>query len=751
MTVYRGVMNYKHLFAFTLAAIITFSSCKEKTTVATSSSDQSGNDGVQQVIDPNVSDTIKPPVSAEDRAAKLGFAKHLPKTIVKYDGIFKGKEAFQQFLKSPIGTFALQRIADEGISLEDLMKSDDAAGQIAQYSEEYFTAYGPGTSKSFDLAVNLLNRLAYYGGRTGIHMADGFVREGDAYKPDEPYQFIKGPLKGASKEVVKMFQSSNMPAVYQGCKVSDADTRELVVEKMEQMTSLFGMLEEASEPITIKRGGNEFSGFKLSGAKMAEQIDEDDIKEMQKIFGIEETNAFIEALAKKSIVCVTGTIDDYVIFFLGKSEEDFVFAENISDSMCAKEEIAFLDKYLDKNIISLGYSDSKVINTTGNYEAVGFRILNSFTKGLSDGLGDAGSLGDTQDIEALLGSITDQGEKLIGMFNAADLGYVAYIEDGLKAEGFGGGNMPSIDFNQSHTLASLGDGDNTLLFANWTSNEAYNEKLMEYVDSIGETSYLLTKRIAALDVKVGGFGDFSQGVKMFDNTFKNDAIELWKALRGDLAAGLGAESALVVDVNGALPKIPNVPDVILQGGKMPRISYVSTVDDRAKLQSSWTRVNSSAENILKTISQMAGEEIPMQVPMSSEKDGLKTWFVPIPFQNDDFVPSVSVSDELFFVSTSKTFSEGLAERFKTGDKSDRKGAWLHVDFKMFNGFAQQWMALVEKNADEIIPGESARADFTENKPMIEEAIKAFGSLDSLTLNTRNEDGRTRVSLHLKAQ
>jgi len=315
MTVYRGVMNYKHLFAITLAAIITFTSCKEKTTVATFSSDQSGNDGVEQVTDPDVSDTIKPPVSAEDRAAKLGFAKHLPKTIVKYDGIFKGKEAFQQFLKSPIGTFALQRMADEGISLEDLMKSDDAAGQIAQYSEEYFTAYGPGTSEGFDLAVNLLNRLAYYGGRSGIYMLDEFVREGSvSYQNIDPYVYGP-PLKDAPKEVVKMIQSFNMPAVYQGCKVSDADTRELVVEQMEQMTSLFGMAEEASEPITIKRGDNEFSGFKLSGAKMAEQIDVNAKGGPHEWFEIEDLIAIKKALAKKSIVCVTGTIDDYVIFF----------------------------------------------------------------------------------------------------------------------------------------------------------------------------------------------------------------------------------------------------------------------------------------------------------------------------------------------------------------------------------------------------------------------------------------------------
>ena len=184
---------------------------------------------------------------------------------------------------------------------------------------------------------------------------------------------------------------------------------------------------------------------------------------------------------------------------------------------------------------------------------------------------------------------------------------------------------------------------------------------------------------------------------------------------------------------------------------MPRIGYVSTVTDRAKLQSSWTRLNDSAENILKTVSEMAGKEIPMQVPMSSEKNDLKTWFIPIPFQNDDFVPSVSVSDELFFVSTSKAFSEGLADRFKQGGGESRKGAWLRVDFKVLHEYAQQWFDLVEKNTDEVIPSESAREDFTANKPMIEKAMQAFSSLEDLTLHTRSENGRSRISLHLKVK
>jgi hypothetical protein len=749
MPVNSNRMKRKYLYIPLVAGAVAFTACKDKTTTSSSSSDQSNETQTQQPAAPTP-DPIKPSASIEDRAAQLGFAKHLPKDIVVYDAIFNGRKAFDKLLKTSLGEFILERMADEGMSLDDLEGNEQVASQIAMYSEEYFSAYGPGTGETFELGMKFVERLGYYGARFGVYMGDGVVREGEDFEPEGPKPIMEGPLKGAPKEMIKMIADFDMPAFYQGSKVSDEETRDLVIAQMEQVISTLGMLEEAVEEITIKRGDAEFTGYKVSGAKLAEMLDDDTVEEMQEVFDIADIEAFKKTLATKNIVAITGVVNDYVIMFFGKSEEDFKIVDDVNESLCASDDIVFLDNYLDKDLLSVGLRDEKVVKTAGSIEALAYRVISSFAQGISDGLGDAASLGDTQDLEAILESLSEQGGKLAALFTGTDAGYVGYLENGLKVEAFGGSNVPAIDFGSTHTLAPLAAGDGTLMFANWTSNEAYNKKVMEYVDTLGETSYLVAMRVAALDIDDNDFDEFKQGVGMFDEKFRTDALEIWKALRGDMADGLGSETALVVDINGALPKVPNVPEVLLKEGKMPRIAYVSTVDDRAKLQASWKRLNGSVENILKTISEMSGEEIPMQVPMSSEKNDLKTWFVPIPFQNDDFVPSVSVSDNLFFASTSKTFSEGLAARFKQGGGEGHKGAWMHVDFKVLHQYAQQWLELIDKNADDIMPSESMREDYTANKPMIEKAMEAFSSLDRLTFHTRQEGGRTRISMHLKA-
>ena len=745
-------MKRKYLFISLVAGAVAFSSCKEKTTTSSSSGSSSAPADQGGDVAPKP-EPMKSTASVEDRAAKLGFAKHMPKNLVSYEAMFNGRDAFEQLLKTPIGEFILERMADEGITLEDLAESEQMSGQLAMYGEEYFAAYGEGTTESFDLALKLFERALYYGARTGVFAADAQVREGGEFEPESPAVLLDGPLKGAIKEAIAIFAKAEMPSFYQGAKVSDDEARELVALQMEQgIAALQFIAGEAVEEISIERDGNEFAGYKVSGAKLVEMMEAEDgnMAAMEEFVDSADIADFKESLAKKNLVAVSGVVGDYVILFVGKSEDDLVFADKAEDSVCANEKMVFIDSYLDKDIFYAGFSDAELMNNVGNLSGLGYRMIGAAVSGASKGLSEARSLGDTRDVEALLESLASQGQALAKLFSASDAGYVFYLEDGIKAESYGGSNMPNIDFGKTHTFAPMATGESTLLFANWTSNEAYNQKVMEYVDTLGETSYMVSKRITALDIDDGDLRQFKEGLDLFDQNFRGETLELWKALREDLSAGLGAESALIVDVNGSFPKVPQVPQVILKEGKVPRIAYVSQVSDRAKLQGSWERINTSAENILKKISEMQGDEIPMQEPMSSEKGDLKTWFIPIPFQNNDFVPSVSVSDELFFASTSKTFSEGLAAKFKEGGGTSRDGAWMHVDFTVLNAYAQQCFKLLEDNADDVFPDEDMRDDIIANRDKIKKALKALETLKKMTMHTRSEGGRTRVSLHMQA-
>jgi hypothetical protein len=169
---------------------------------------------------------------------------------------------------------------------------------------------------------------------------------------------------------------------------------------------------------------------------------------------------------------------------------------------------------------------------------------------------------------------------------------------------------------------------------------------------------------------------------------------------------------------------------------------VSPVVDRAKLGSAWENVERGASGILGVIGEINGEDIPMLKPISSEKNGYSTWFYPLPFFNDDFVPSVTVGDDWFAASTSKNQALDLLARAGKGE--GRKGLWFSLNFRELREYAENSLELLEKNPDALpMAGPDREA--------IRELVAATEGLDRLTAHSRRENGALRTSVHFKTR
>jgi hypothetical protein len=365
-----------------------------------------------------------------------------------------------------------------------------------------------------------------------------------------------------------------------------------------------------------------------------------------------------------------------------------------------------------------------------------------------DGLAGAEGLGDTRELASLLELVGEKEDALLGLTKADAVGGLAILEDGVKFETYGGADRNSMDSEAPHKLANLGSKDDVLLFGNWVANPEYSKRAGEYGEALVETGYSIAEKVAGLKVEDSEeFAQFQQGFTLFNEKFRTDTIALWDAL-SVAGTGLGNETAVVVDLKGAVPPLPGVPQELVDGGRFVRASLVSPVTDRTKLQESWSKVDGSLKNIFKSVSEIAGDEIPMQKPMSSEKDGLKTWFFSMPFFNDDFLPSVTVSDKWFVASTSKTQALDLAA---SADKAagDRKGAWMELDFDTLRKFTNEWVALLEKNGEGALGEEFDK--FKEELPRIKKGLAAFEEFDQLSFYERREGGKLRNTVHFKVR
>jgi len=161
-------------------------------------------------------------------------------------------------------------------------------------------------------------------------------------------------------------------------------------------------------------------------------------------------------------------------------------------------------------------------------------------------------------------------------------------------------------------------------------------------------------------------------------------------------------------------------------------------------------MNSYTTSLFAKMSEATGEKIPMQKPISSEKDGMTTWFFSFPFFQDDFLPSVTVSDKWFAASTSKTQATDLMSKAAAGGEAG-EGVEFYVNFSAITSYAKDMLQMVDKNASEIFPEESAAADFKENKAKIESLIEACSEFDSMTWTSRKESDTVHTSVHIKTR
>lgn len=746
-------MKKRIVIPFVITGFAVLASCNKKPE-ETSAETLAEPKPVEEVVAPEVS------ITAEKRAEVLGFVKYFPKNISAYSAVINGSGVFEKMLETSIGKFLMERLEDEGVSLEQLGEEvvGDISPSLSAYSEDFFVAYGPSAPEGIKVATEFVERLVYHAGRLAIYTGDAAVGEKMPEAMSPTSKLFSGPIKGLPADFIKAMAQFDMPAYYQGAKVSDENDRAMMREELESIVAMMRMMEVGVEDVSFERKGAQFDGCKFDGKKLLDDLEkqaqEDPLDQLSQFLGIDrkDIRELRKALKETQFVAAVGEIDGYVVLFVGDSVDDFVLVDDVNDSFCASDKISFIDEHLDDEMFAFGFYDAatSMSYSSSAFEKVSYQLLGSLFKGLSDELAVSESLGDTQDIEVMLDSLSQKGKELAEMYQWTDAGYVAYFEEGIKFESYGGSNMPSLDLGVAHTLAPMATGEGTFLFMNWVSNEQYSGALMQFIDTLGEVTYMGAKHVLPLLDKsgLGEFSDVHAGFKMFDDMFREDVLEIWKALRTDMAEGLGNESALIIDINGQMPKAPMLPEPIIEDGKMPRVAYVSTVDDREKLQQSWARLNQSLESLLKKAGEIAGTEIPMQVPMSSEKDGLKTWFIPVPFQNDDFVPSISVNDQLFFATSSKNFAEGLSVLPAQGSAEARKGLWLDLDMQVVHQYAEQWLKLIEENAAELM-SEVELDDFEANKEMIRTALDALASLDELTYHARQGEDGTRVSLHFK--
>jgi Fe-S cluster assembly iron-binding protein IscA len=685
-----------------------------------------------------------PAVTPDERAAKLGFVKHLMQDTEGVLAFYDGQKTASRAKATKLWKLVENQLGMGGDEpAED--ESAEATGPAALFGTEFTLALGKSTAEQAGNLLTFNRRMGYFQMRTIAKAFAAAVKSGDAcslgdsfadsYGPDLFKDLLKDPQSGIS-----LLEKTQMPPVYMAFKTKEAD-RATAAQQLAAMIANANMLGEMVAPVEIESGGCKFEGVKILGAQISATMAEDRAS-MDEELDSASVDQLLAAVAKKDLLILSGTVGDYVVLFLGGSAADLKLAGDVGQSLAASDALAFSDAYVSKELAAVVYGQEAAMDTLAS--AAGG--LAEMTNGLRDGLAGADGLGDTRDLEAMFKIVAEREAALRKLAGNDSLGMVAFCEDGLKIESYGGTDNGMVDWKSPNKLAALGDSEEVVLFANLTTAAVYDEKARAYAEALLETAYAMAMRVAEAPIKGGQFEEFQQMAKLFDGKFRPDLLALWDAYSNNFGGSLGHEGALVVDLKGSAPAIPGLPQAVVDTAKVPRVSLVAPVTDRAKLGASWDKMNTTLTGTLAKISEMTGQKIPMQKPISSEKNGNTTWFFPLPFFNDDFLPSVTVGDKWFAVSSSK--NQALDLIAKAGaDGQTRHGFYMSLNFKALESYSQDTFKLVDQNA-EAVTGAALPGD---RKKLIQDAIAVLGDLDKLTVHSRREGAVLRSSIHFKTR
>ncbi|MES2997539.1 MAG: hypothetical protein V4733_12090 [Verrucomicrobiota bacterium] len=738
--------------------VLALAACKkneESTTTAPAAESPAALTLPAHPLNPVPTAPVTPALTPEKRAEKLGFARYVPTDAEQFIAVYNGTKSVQRVKNSKIWklitdiddtTAEISSVGAAGDAVDAAADAEEAAGDTAAdgpgqfFAGEISIILGKSSGEQLRNLFKLNETMSYYQMKGLVKTMSDAAKTGDAssasmasqFGPDLIKQIMNDPEGGLA-----VFEKFQMLPITVALRPADGKLEEAST----QIGSLIGNLAALGpmvEPANKEVAGAKFTGYKILGTKLAEQATAAR-ESLESMLDPASVDKIIASIAKKDIVVLGGTIGEYSVIYLGPSADQFNLASAPADSILGGNTLSFVDTYIAKDIAFLMHASK---------DAYGPMIKNSkgmsnIFNGLRDGFASSDGLGDTKRLQDLLKEAASREAALREMISVDVLDLVAFHEDGLRVEASGGGDNGALDWDAKNRLASLGSLPDVALFASYTADKEYKEKSIAYLETLTETAYAAAVKASELDIPEKDFTKFKQAMKIFDTDFRNDVVSIASTVTGELNEGLGRESALIIDLGGSVPPIPNIPKAIVDGGKFPRITVLAPVEDRAKLSAAWDKTTVAMTNILAKASKLVEQDLPMQKPVSSEKDGFITWFFPLPMMTDDFMPSITLNDDWFAMSTSKLQAVDLLNKAAASNSTDT-GLTFHANFARIQEFCRLNLKLMEQNSAAL------KLDAADLKQATK-IINAMDELDKLIVRVRKEGSDVRTSIHFKTR
>ncbi|MGI9242727.1 MAG: hypothetical protein ACR2RV_18160 [Verrucomicrobiales bacterium] len=663
------------------------------------------------------------------RTQAFGFLSRMPASTEGAFGVRNLSDAVAGILGSNTFKRAMTMAQQMGGDSLDVQQVQMVQAMIDQYvGKEMFMIFSQGTAAQVEriqLISEMLNEI-------NMRSAGAALGQGAGGDTMQAMQLqIRASLTDPDSELSTALEEFEFPPVIMGTKVSDGADE--VVAQLDAVGAELPPIFTASK---IDVGGGKFTSWKLNLQDVFDEGAKASLNEFLQDEAASERVA--EIIRKKTVEFCFGVIDNYLVFSLGSDHGHLKFESAPEKSILAAKAFGFSDQFLDKPLFTYGFL-SKSMLAGGMKPGQIQSMADAFAAGIGGGGAAAKKLG------TLLQKMAGQAEKLAERGSQTFVG-LTYMDEGIRGESIGGYTTETVDSKAVSQFANAAPADAAMVISS-VSNSAYRDESIAMMETMFEGVEVGVEVWSESSGDSSAREQFGQMKEMFGANLGN----VWGILKGDFLDGLGSQSGMIVDLKGGMPKgIPGLPNVLQNEGKVPRIALMADVADREKLAAAWEAlVPELNEAFLKIPGQEAGSEFQLPDTISSDGDGLTTHFFSLPFLTNDFLPSLSLNDEMFLMSTSKLFAQDLAAGSKEGDGSIR-GTYIKMNLAELHRFSEEWLALVSANAAQIFPEEAQADEFRAAEAQIRQVLEFTKGIHGVTFNRYQEDsGAMRSSWHLK--
>lgn len=682
---------------------------------------------------------VAAPAAAAD-VAKLrdayGFAARLPKDVEMFSSAYRLSAMWDSVASSKWAATMLELIekTPNGAGMKEKWNSEQTKMGRKYISEffgnEFFIAGASGFSTKLAPLVELNQQV----GQLYLQaLVSGGMMGGD------PAEVNKAMLRMFKDNAVALMPTAlklEMPPLMMGFKAGKLRTElDGMIKSVVDPTKLPPGVEQAS----FKVGNYDFQSLSVTVRKVVPQFQEANMQvQFKEILGDEAAaKAAVDAIMAKRVELSWGWVEDYLVMGLGTDHSHIKLATSEADSALAIADVATrAAMFAGKNPVGLSYTSKALLDSMSRPMELA-KPFGELAASLQGIVTPDAIKGMTDDVKKIEGKV----QALFKIENSAAVG-VSYLDGGMHIDMLGGPRSANVTASQPLAFSSL-VSPTTLLSIVGRSNGTNSTKTAELIEDGTAMLWSWYEKYGRTMVPEDG----KQNAAQVESIAIPMVKDFWKSIRA-FGRAFGDNAALLVDLNGAMPPLPNAPKMAIDGGKAPRFAMVMDIKDRAALAEAWKGFEKLIKQGIVLIP--AGPDAPaIPEPKMKTEGGLEIHYVELPMPTGDFLPHIAISKDKWIMSTSPTYSAELAKQAASG--TAKLDGEMNMNMVALANFADYWLKLAASNPAEFLQSPTAAEGFQKQKGMIESVISLVRSIKSMRITSGEEGGKSHTTFSLSVE